>query len=149
MRNIFRKELWWLYAALGFIAVVTSVVLIFVVASSDSREITTKHSSVTESAPAPTVLETVGSGCSVSAAVRDSGRSITLDTGRNSYSSGHSINDVACVLGSLRVPDSVVSRIENTRALDGMQTATWDGYTANWNYHPDSGLFLVIEDSAR
>jgi hypothetical protein len=51
----------------------------------------------------------------------------------------------ARVLGKLHTPDSVTSRIEATRALDGRLTATWSGLSASWGYHPDLGLDIVIE----
>lgn len=40
---------------------------------------------------------------------------------------------------------AVMERIQNTRALDGTQTAEGDGVTASWTYHPDDGLQLVVE----
>jgi hypothetical protein len=43
------------------------------------------------------------------------------------------------------MPDSIDSRIGSKRALDGRQTATWDGFSASWGYHPDSGLDIVID----
>lgn len=44
---------------------------------------------------------------------------------------------------------SVEARIQNTRALDGTQTAeSPDGYVAYWTYHPDDGLNIVIEESS-
>lgn len=39
----------------------------------------------------------------------------------------------------------VVARFGTTRALDGQQTADWDGFTASWGYHPDTGLDVVVE----
>jgi hypothetical protein len=77
-------------------------------------------------------------------ALGDEGRSMTI-TGAGHYS-GADIEDVACVLDQLDIPDSVVARIDSTRALDGMQEASWDDFTAVWTYHPDDGLNLIIED---
>lgn len=54
---------------------------------------------------------------------------------------------MACVLFELKIPDSVVSRIDSTRALDGRQDAKWENYSASWGYHPDSGLDIVVEIS--
>jgi hypothetical protein len=34
--------------------------------------------------------------------------------------------------------------MESTRALDGMQSATWSSYEVTWTYHPDDGLDLII-----
>lgn len=49
-----------------------------------------------------------------------------------------------CVLGLSGVPDRVISQISSTRALDGMQTAEWDGFAAQWTFHPDAGMNLTI-----
>jgi hypothetical protein len=51
---------------------------------------------------------------------------------------------VLCVLDELDAPQSLVSRMESTRALDGMQSATWSSYEVTWTYHPDDGLDLII-----
>jgi hypothetical protein len=51
---------------------------------------------------------------------------------------------LACVLGMSGVPDRVISQISSTRALDGMQSAEWDEFGAQWTYHPDAGLNLTI-----
>lgn len=75
--------------------------------------------------------------------VGDGGRSLNI-VGAGRFD-GPKIEDVACVLFSTGIPDSVVSRIDSTRALDGMQEASWDGYHAFWTYHPDDGLWMVIE----
>jgi hypothetical protein len=81
----------------------------------------------------------VGPGVSVG----DGGRSLNI-VGAGRFD-GPKIEDVACVLAGTGIPDSVVSRIDSTRALDGMQEASWDGYHAFWTYHPDDGLWMVIE----
>ena len=52
----------------------------------------------------------------------------------------------SCGLDALDVPVSKKNLITSTRALDGRQTGSWDGFTATWSYHPDSGLNLKIED---
>ncbi|OAV61533.1 hypothetical protein [Enteractinococcus helveticum] len=62
--------------------------------------------------------------------------------GTESY--GASGDEVACVLDELAMPSNIVNRLEATRALDGTQTGTWDGYEATWNYHPNSGMNLTI-----
>jgi hypothetical protein len=75
--------------------------------------------------------------------VGDEGRSVSIDGA--GLASGPPIETVACVLRQIDVPDSVISRMDNTRALDGTQTAEWDDYWASWTYHPDDGLNVVIE----
>lgn len=55
-----------------------------------------------------------------------------------------SVEDVACVLVELRAPRSVLQQMDMIRAIDGMQTANWGDLTAQWTYHPDAGLNLLI-----
>lgn len=74
----------------------------------------------------------------------DEGRSVTLQTeGKETY--GAAYDEVVCVLDGLDMPESVKSRMTSTRSLDGMQEATWPGYAATWNYHPDDGLHIIVE----
>jgi len=49
-----------------------------------------------------------------------------------------------CVHISRDTPEWVRTNIGATRALDGRQQAEWDHYRAEWSYHPNSGLNLVI-----
>ncbi len=76
--------------------------------------------------------------------VMDEGASLQLST-TGKESSGASYTEVICVLEELDVPDSVVARFGTTRALDGQQTADWNGFSASWGYHPDTGLDVVVE----
>ena len=84
--------------------------------------------------------------CSIIDAVADDGDSLIFDTEGEEDYTGHSYATVACVLVELDMPESVMARLDNTRALDGTQTADWGDYTMTWNYHPDSGLNLIIEE---
>lgn len=49
------------------------------------------------------------------------------------------------LLDDLGFSSAVVARMENTRALDGTQTAESDTATLFWTYHPDHGLMVIIE----
>lgn len=51
---------------------------------------------------------------------------------------------VACVLGMINTPDSVLAQMDRTRSLDGRQSASWDHFTASWTYHPDNGLDVIL-----
>lgn len=51
----------------------------------------------------------------------------------------------SCILDYLKVPAAVREHISSTRALDGRQTDSWDGFTAAWTFHPDDGLDMTIE----
>ena len=76
--------------------------------------------------------------------VGDEGHSISMQS-EGEEAAGAAFEDLACMLLELDTPDSVISRIDSTRALDGRQTGTWDGFSASWGYHPDNGLDIVIE----
>lgn len=92
--------------------------------------------------------------------IGDEGRSVEIQTldadaillaelGREDTSAaGATLEEVGCILDRLDTPDSVIARMDSTRALDGMQDATWDGYAAVWTYHPDDGLNLIIEQTS-
>lgn len=75
--------------------------------------------------------------------VGDGGRTLTLN-GAGDTSGGLAIDDLACVLGNLHVSDAVIAKMDGTRALDGMQTGSWDDIDASWTYHPDDGLDVIL-----
>jgi len=91
------------------------------------------------------VLERAADRCGAGG-VGDSGSSIDLDMeGDDAFSGDLTISDVTCVLDELGVPDSVMSKMEATRSLDGRQTEDWGGIEATWTYHPDDGLDVILE----
>lgn len=53
-----------------------------------------------------------------------------------------------CALDQIGASDAVIARMESTRALDGMQEITEDGFTYVWTYHPDNGLDIIVTDDA-
>jgi len=55
---------------------------------------------------------------------------------------------VACLLDELDAPSSVMSKMQQTRALDGQQAEAWDDYEVTWTYHPDDGLSAVFTDGS-
>lgn len=70
----------------------------------------------------------------------DGGRTLTIS---NSDSGDHEI--LTCICNAVDMPNSVRQKINNTRALDGTLTDTWDDVTATWTYHPDDGINMVLE----
>jgi hypothetical protein len=82
--------------------------------------------------------------CKVTPNLADHGRTLSFDTEGEEDTSGDSVVDVACVLLFLKAPSYVITQIDNTRALDGMQRARWGPFRASWTYHPDNGLNIVI-----
>lgn len=78
--------------------------------------------------------------------VEDDGRTLVVETeGEEIGSVGIPYEALSCVYEALEMPASVVAKIGNTRAMDGMQDATWDNFSAFWTFHPDDGLSLVVE----
>lgn len=79
------------------------------------------------------------------ATVADGGDTLILDHKGEDDLLGLDYEQFACALQELDVSSSVVSQMDNTRALDGRQSASWGGYEITWSYHPDSGLEAIIE----
>lgn len=101
----------------------------------------------------PTQLEQVVEECGLSGkaangtagiALDDDGKGLYLD-GRGDESPGLSSEEIGCVLFGLDVPQSVVSRMDNTNSLMGQQEASWDKIRALWTYHPNSGFDVSLE----
>lgn len=89
-------------------------------------------------------LESAADTCSVGG-VEDQGRTLFLDMRGDDFGSGSlEYADVLCVLEALDVPQSVIHRIGQTRALDGVQDAVWAEVAASWTYHPDDGLDIIV-----
>ncbi|UOE21439.1 hypothetical protein NI17_010180 [Thermobifida halotolerans] len=78
------------------------------------------------------------------ARIGDEGASLVLDHQGADEAGGLSYAEVNCVLNALEAPDGIVAQMERTTALDGRQSASWDGITASWSYHPDRGLDIVF-----
>lgn len=77
----------------------------------------------------------------------DDGRSLTIDTQGEDEVEGASIDDAACIFSFVGVPDSTVSKMDGTRALDGQQSDSWDDMEITWSYHPSSGIrFILTQD---
>lgn len=51
-----------------------------------------------------------------------------------------------CILGAVDISDAVIAQMDGTRALNGRQTGSWDGFTASWTYHPNSGLNIIVQE---
>lgn len=97
---------------------------------------------------APSPIDAAAESCDVMdnawIQVGDEGGSVSMQSA-GAESIGADIADVMCMMSALDMPDSVVSRIQNTRALDGRQAGNWNELSASWGYHPDNGLDMVIE----
>lgn len=76
--------------------------------------------------------------------VTDGGKTLLIDTKGEEDTAGTDISVVACVLTELKTPAAVIAHMDSTRALDGRQEDSWEGFTASWTYHPDAGMDLIV-----
>lgn len=77
--------------------------------------------------------------------VEDNGRTLIVNTkSEDDDALGVSSLALDCIYDQLDVPKHVSERIAATRALDGRQEGDWEGFTATWSYHPDSGANVII-----
>jgi len=74
----------------------------------------------------------------------DKDTSLTVDTEGKDDTTGAAMEDLACILRELKVPDSVVAQMDSTSSLQGRQSAEWEELKASWTYHPDSGMKLIV-----
>jgi len=77
------------------------------------------------------------------ASITPDGSCLKIDT--NPQNIDDYINEDACgaiggVNESLELPDSIISRMESTRAIDGMQSYSGNGVEVSWTYSPSNGL---------
>jgi hypothetical protein len=78
--------------------------------------------------------------------VLDNGKTISID-GNGEEKSGAPIQEIACILQAIPVPSYIIQRMEQTRAIDGIQRETFDGFDISWSYHPDDGVDIVIHQN--
>jgi hypothetical protein len=81
--------------------------------------------------------------------LEDGGKTLTFSAvGKYSYSvSAPTYSDIECALGVLKTPSFFKAQINTTRALDGMQKATWGKISALWTYHPDNGINISFNSN--
>ncbi len=102
---------------------------------------------------APDLRETYSLYCDPSyAVIGDDGKTLLLDTNPDDL---HNYTDYAAYLaiqnvnGSLRIPDSVIERMNRMSQQDGEQTYTDGDFRVTWAYHPDRGLEVQYSVSAQ
>jgi hypothetical protein len=98
-----------------------------------------------DSGPTLTAAESTCNDGRTDARVDDGGKTLIINASGDAIKSIIDVQTEACVLDYLKVPGAVRAHIEGTRALDGRQTDSWEGFTAAWTYHPDNGLDITIE----
>ena len=75
-------------------------------------------------------------------------QSLMLDSNPNDikdHSDKTAVQAIAMTNELLGLPDSVLTKMGQTRALDGMQEYTSGVITVTWTYHPKSGLEVIYE----
>ena len=80
------------------------------------------------------------------AQLKDGGRTLILDAVRERSYRLNALNnaDYLCAAKVMKMPAFVESKVESTRAIDGLQNAQWGRVSAFWNYHPDNGLNITF-----
>lgn len=79
-------------------------------------------------------------------AIRDDGWTLVIDgQGKEDHAAG-TLDDetLGCAIGSIGTPDSVIAKMEHTRAMDGVQEDADDVFEYSWTYHPDNGLDVIV-----
>lgn len=127
------KKLLWIGLGGGFVAGVLATVIVAATGA------------LAGSGPSfKSAAETCGTSNTAGVSVGDKGASITIDTKGEDDKSGAAFDDASCILTELNVPDHVISQMDDTSSMDGRQAASWDGVSASWTYHPDSGMKLIL-----
>lgn len=142
-----RVPLWpWLAGAGALLFIAGTFVFAFWVTSDDDTPTGGSATPVGLANP-DTLLRQAFSACQ-SGDLADADHTLVIDTEGEEPGSGTDTFDaLSCTLGELDTPQSVIARMDQTRALDGMQTAEWAGFAASWTYHPDDGLDLIITEA--
>ena len=68
--------------------------------------------------------------------------SITVDS-KNKWDD-ESVSDIAKIIVTLGISDSILDSMSHTTALMGRQSATSNGFRVEWSYHPDNGLDAIF-----
>lgn len=114
----------------------------------DSGEAEPAEAAATTTEAPVRVLVDAAQACGLANAgvLGDDGASLNINTGGAERSSDQDVEDLGCVLFELETPDHVITHLDTTRALDGMQEDEWGEISARWTYHPDNGLDVTLVD---
>lgn len=95
----------------------------------------------------PTALEKAANNCLQSGSgwmeIQDEGKAIRLQQ-RGLGMEGLKNDEVDCVLKAVNAPEAVFTKLGNTTASGGEQTATWDGYDARWSFDLMDGTSITV-----
>ena len=76
--------------------------------------------------------------------IADKGKTLIVDSSGEEDYTGISYTSVTCIFNAISMPTAVQAHVGDTRALDGRQEDSWDGFTASWTYHPDEGMDMIV-----
>lgn len=80
----------------------------------------------------------------------DDDQTLIIDSqGRQLGSGSLTFGELLCLQTELHMTQAVIAHMGDTRALDGRQEDSWEGFTASWTYHPNSGLDAIIRTADR
>lgn len=82
------------------------------------------------------------------ASVASDGSYLSVDTNPDNiddYTEYEAYLALYSINSALGLPESLIEKMGQTRALDGRQTETYDKITVSWTYHPDNGLEVMYE----
>ena len=75
----------------------------------------------------------------------DGGATLHLDQAGAENLPGLHAAQLACILGELDVPTSVLVRMESERELSTWPAAQWDNTWIEWSYAPDSSMTVTLK----
>ncbi len=76
--------------------------------------------------------------------IGEDGQTMYLDgSGEDDYSALEYSSEF-CILNALDIPEIIITRMNATSSLMGVQTGDWDNFSASWTYHPNNGLDVSI-----
>jgi len=58
------------------------------------------------------------------------------------------LDTIKSIHEKLGFPDSLYTKMLDTRALDGRQSDSYGDIAISWSYHPNNGLVIIYELSA-
>jgi hypothetical protein len=141
------RPLWPWFAGLAAALFIAGAFTFAFWVTSDDNGSTGRPSPLAGTIDPDTALREAFSSCH-SGDLADGDHTLVIDTEGEEYGTGTDTFDgLTCTLGELDTPQSIIARMERTRALDGMQTAQWGDFEASWTFHPDDGVDLILTET--
>ena len=134
-----RMLLWIVLGSVALVAVIALGAVLFVQAQKQQQE--EKLADFRENQ-----FARAAAGCKVGMTayeIFDNGDSINFS--RVTKPDGARYDEVHCFLQAVGAPESLETKIGQTRALDGTREGAWAEFAASWTYHPDDGLNILVE----